>query len=74
MSDPLRTSSRPPSCEPITYIPTRQEIDAVIAAARRHPLGLGYLREGALDNVAVTLSAHAFTVVAARELLARHES
>jgi hypothetical protein len=74
MSDSYRTTLRPNRCEPLKFDPTPAEIDALIAAARAHPLGLDYLREGALDNVAVTLKTHAFTVVAARELLSRTDS
>lgn len=74
MGHAYRMSTYPASSGPLNFIPTREEVDALIATARRHPLGIDYLREGALDNVAMTLRTHAFTVVAARELLARQES
>ncbi len=44
-------------------------VDALIAAARLHPLGLEFLRHGWLGSVAAEFHAHAFTVEAARERL-----
>ena len=69
MSDPSRTR-----CEPLRYEPTTAEVDALIEAASRHALGLEFLRRGHLGTVAVTLKAHAFTVVAARDRLSRTDS
>ncbi len=52
-----------------SYVPTPREVDDLIAAAARHPLGLAFLLEGELGSVAVTFQTHAFTVDAARERL-----
>ena len=41
----------------------------LVERAKAHPLGLDYLRTGHLGSVAVTFETHAFTVLAARELL-----
>ena len=43
-----------------------EEVDALIAEARRHPLGVDFLLGGHLGTVAVTFKTHAFTVEAAR--------
>jgi hypothetical protein len=51
--------------------PTPDEVDRLIASAREHPLGIDFLRSGALDAVAATFKAHAFVVDAARERLAK---
>jgi hypothetical protein len=51
--------------------PTRDEVENLIARAREHPLGLEFLKFGALDAVAAIHGAHAFVVDAAREYLAR---
>ncbi len=57
-------------CERVkSYVPTPREVDDLIAAAARHPLGLGFLLEGELGAVAITFQAHAFTVDAARQRL-----
>ncbi len=53
-----------------TYVPSSREIDALIAAATRHPLGLQFLLEGQLCAVATMFRTHAFTVEAARQRLA----
>jgi hypothetical protein len=74
MSEPSRTSTHPPRCEPLRYEPTPAEVDALIHAASSHALGVEFLRTGHLGTVAVTFQAHAFTVVAARERLSRTES
>ena len=55
---------------PLRYKPAAADIDALIEAASRHPLGLDFLVHGHLGTVAVTFQTHAFTVVAARERLA----
>lgn len=44
-------------------------VDALLAAARRHPLGLEFLADGFLGSVAAAFHVHAFTVEAARERL-----
>ena len=44
-------------------------VEDLIARARKHPLGVGFLLTGLLGSVAVALGAHAFTVEAARERL-----
>lgn len=41
-------------------------VDALIARAKRHPLGIEFLLDGGLATVAIALDAHAFTVEAAR--------
>lgn len=49
------------------YAPTAGNIEALIAAASRHPLGIEFLLNGDLCAVAVTFQTHAFTVDAARQ-------
>jgi hypothetical protein len=51
------------------FHPTDAEVDALIAKATAHPLGLDYLRDGELGSVAAAFGTHAFTVIAARERL-----
>lgn len=46
--------------------PAGSEVDRIIALARRHPLGLEFLRHGEPAAVAITLHAHVFDVEAAR--------
>jgi hypothetical protein len=46
-------------------------VDALIASAQRHPLGLDFLLNGYLGSVAAEFRAHAFTVEAARERLVK---
>jgi len=41
----------------------------LVERARAHPLGLDYLKGGHLGSVAATFETHAFTVLAARDLL-----
>lgn len=41
----------------------------LVERAKTHPLGLDYLKGGHLGSVAVTFETHAFTVLAARDLL-----
>ena len=41
----------------------------LVERAKTHALGLDYLKGGHLGSVAVTFETHAFTVLAARELL-----
>ena len=49
--------------------PDSQEIEDLIVRARRHPLGMDFLRRGSLDSVAATFEVHAFVVDAARTAL-----
>lgn len=51
---------------PVRYRPTHEEVEALIGAARRHPLGLEFLRNGALDSVCALFGVHAFVVDSAR--------
>jgi len=51
------------------YAPPPAEVDDLLRRAAAHPLGLGFLRRGALDAVAATFRVHAFTVDAARARL-----
>ena len=59
--------------EPLNAHPVDPRDPALIAdlveRAKSHPLGLDYLKGGHLGSVAVTFETHAFTVLAARELL-----
>lgn len=55
--------------EPLRYRPSSAEVAQLIEEARRHPLGIEFLREGELGSVAVTFGVHAFTVDAARRQL-----
>ena len=52
-----------------SYQPAEKEAVDLIERAKTHPLGVAYLREGALDAVAATFSVHAFVVDHARTLL-----
>ena len=51
------------------YRPTDDEVNTLIARAAEHPLGVEFLREGALDAVSITFQVHAFAVERAREKL-----
>ena len=53
----------------IHYDPTPEEITDLIERAKAHPLGLDFLRNGALEAVAAAFGVHAFTVGAARSRL-----
>jgi hypothetical protein len=53
----------------LRFQPTDADVEALIERAPHHPLGLDFLRHGELGSVAVSLDAHAFTVIAARERL-----
>ena len=57
----------------LSHQPTDFEIDALIEDARRHPLGLEFLRHGQLGSVAMIFHAHALTVDAARDRLSRDD-
>ncbi|MFN7987428.1 MAG: hypothetical protein U0529_08150 [Thermoanaerobaculia bacterium] len=41
----------------------------LVERAKTHPLGIDYLKGGHLGSVAATFETHAFTVLAARDLL-----
>lgn len=43
------------------------KVEALIAEAQNHPLGLEFLLEGDLASVAAMFEVHAFTIEAARE-------
>ncbi len=51
------------------FSPSPEDVDELIAAASRHPLGLEFLVNGDLCAVAIMFRAHAFTVDAARDRL-----
>jgi hypothetical protein len=65
----LRRSSPEPAPGPARYVFNALDVEALIEAARRHPLGVEFLLDGDLSAVAATFQAHAFTVDAAREHL-----
>lgn len=54
---------------PGSYTPGDQDVEALIRAASRHPLGTEFLLEGYLGTVAITFHVHVFTVEAARQRL-----
>ncbi len=56
---------------PVGCAPDPREVQALIAAAEQHPLGLEYLLDGDLSSVAITFQVHAFSVDAARQQLKR---
>jgi len=68
----LRPLSRGPAPAPARYMFNALDVEALIAAARQHPLGLEFLLNGDLSAVAATFQAHAFTVDAARQQLKEH--
>ena len=55
--------------QPASLQVPRHEVEALIGAARKHPLGTEFLVDGHLEAVAVTFQVHAFTVDAARRVL-----
>ena len=57
---------------PAQYLPDSREVQALIAAAEKHPLGIEFLLDGDLSSVAITFQVHAFSVDAARQHLKRH--
>jgi hypothetical protein len=65
----LGRSSRGPAPAPARYVFDALDVEALINAARNHPLGIEFLLNGDLSAVAATFQAHAFTVDAAREHL-----
>lgn len=54
---------------PGAFAPKDQEVDALILAAKGHPLGTEFLVGGYLGTVAITFHVHVFTVEAARRRL-----
>jgi hypothetical protein len=69
VSELLRRSSPATAPAPTRYVFNALDVEALIEAARKHPLGLEFLLNGDLSAVAATFQAHAFTVDAAREHL-----
>ena len=61
----------PSSAVPLRYQPSPEEVDRLISRAEKHPLGLEFLEQGALDAVSATFETHAFVVDGARDRLAR---
>ena len=49
------------------FRPTSIEMERLIAAARHHPLGIGFLLQGDPCAVAIMFGAHVFTVEAVRD-------
>lgn len=67
-------SEAPPTGVPLSdpfprFQPDAQDVERLIEAARRHPLGLKFLIDGDLGAVAVLFGVHAFAVEAARDRL-----
>lgn len=56
------------------FKPSPQQVEELIAAADKHPLGKEFLLEGDLGAVAITFETHAFTVEAARDRLKDSDS
>jgi hypothetical protein len=52
------------------YRPSPEEVADLIARAKRHELGIDFLRHGSQESVAAVFGVHAFTVDAARRELA----
>jgi hypothetical protein len=65
----MRPSVHEPGPAPSRYEPTSADVEALIAEARKHPLGIDFLLDGDLSAVAMTFQVHAFTVEAARRQL-----
>ncbi len=51
---------------PGRYRPTADEVDLLLRRAAVHPLGTGFLVNGAIDAIAATFGVHAFVVDEAR--------
>ncbi len=64
----MTTNSQFPGV-PGQYRPTAKEVDGLVHRASTHPLGTGFLINGALDSVAATFGVHAFVVDEARRRL-----
>lgn len=58
---------------PGAFTPNDREVDALLMAAAKHPLGTDFLLGGYLGTVAITFHVHAFTVEAARRRLREPE-
>ncbi len=54
---------------PGQYRPTADDVDGLVHRASTHPLGTGFLVNGAIDSVAATFGVHAFIVDEARRRL-----
>ena len=63
------TTNSPFPGVPGQYRPTAKEVDGLVHRASTHPLGTGFLINGALDSVAATFGVHAFVVDEARRRL-----
>ena len=61
---PLETAGFPAS-----HLIHPHAVEALIVAAKDHPLGTEFLIDGHLEAVAITFQVHAFTVDAARRVL-----
>lgn len=59
--------TKPPVSANSRFRPKNEDADALIKTASQHPLGLDYLKNGALDSIAATFGVHAFTIELARE-------
>ena len=57
-----------------TFQPSPEQVEQLIDAARKHPLGVKFLLEGDLEAVAITFQTHAFTVDVARDQLKELDS
>ncbi len=63
------TTNSPIHGVPRKYRPTAEEVDGLVHRASTHPLGTGFLANGAIDSVAATFGVHAFVVDEARRRL-----
>jgi len=63
------TTTSPVSGVPGQYRPSTEEVDGLVHRASTHPLGTGFLVDGAIDSVAATFGVHAFVVDEARRRL-----
>ncbi len=63
------TTNSPFPGVPGQYRPTTKEVDGLVHRASAHPLGPGFLINGALESVAATFGVHAFVVDEARRRL-----
>lgn len=72
MAEPFESGRRATPRAPGAASPEK-DVGRLIHAARRHPLGLDFLRHGAPDAVAATFQVHAFLVDAARDHLRTEE-
>ena len=63
------TTNSPFPGGPGLYRPTADDVDGLVHRASTHPLGTGFLVNGAIDSVAATFGVHAFVVDEARRRL-----